>query len=181
MINNRSIRVAAGILRLAAMVLISAMLAASLCVLDIQRKYGEERLSRLPAAFLVVTSGSMEPRISAGDGICVYEEPYENLKVGDIITFTLAGDLITHQIVRMENGKPVTRGLANELEDSPIEKKQYRAKVLFTVPHLAAILSWTDTPLKKLLATAIIFVALFGWGIMNAVYDFIEKRKKQTI
>lgn len=179
MIKDKRIKIAAGLLRLVVTILLMALLAFSSYVLYVQKTYGTEQLSKIPVAFLVVTSGSMEPKISAGDGICVYEEDYQNLSVGDIITFEVSGELITHQIVRFEYGRPITKGLANEMEDSPVMPEQYRAKTILIVPGLARVLAWSDSAFERSLVIMLLFLLLFGWDMMSWIYDKAVGKEKQ--
>lgn len=53
---------------------------------------------------LVVTSGSMEPEIQAGDAVLVHPRAPEEIRVGDLITFQPAGTetLETHRVVAVE-------------------------------------------------------------------------------
>ncbi len=69
-------------------------------------------------ATYTIVSGSMEPKLEIGDVILVKKvNSLDDLKVGDIITYhgrqgDLAGKTVTHQILRIEGDKIVTRGIA---------------------------------------------------------------------
>ena len=67
---------------------------------------------------VVVLSGSMRPTYEVGTIIYYKKVDEGQLKAGDIITYKLNSTLVTHRIERIENGKYVTQGDANNVEDS---------------------------------------------------------------
>lgn len=99
----------------------------------------------------VVTSGSMEPELHVGSAVYVKKVDPKDLKPGDIITFHIADDLLaTHRIVEVlnENGHLSfrTKGDANELTDSsPVDENDVEGKVLFNIPYLGGLKSYTDS------------------------------------
>lgn len=80
-------------------------------------------LSRLTHHQLViVTGGSMEPAIRAGDGLLVRQVPTAGLRAGDVVTYRSArGPLTTHRIVALRDvdDQPYlqTKGDANRTPD----------------------------------------------------------------
>ncbi len=73
---------------------------------------------------LVVLSKSMEPTYKEKSIIYYKKVEYEDIKVGDIITFKGNNDeLISHRIVDVENKLFITKGDANDVND--IEKVRY--------------------------------------------------------
>lgn len=88
----------------------------------------------------VVSSWSMEPTLHVGDLIVVRAKG--DYGVGDIIVYVGmgAGRLIVHRIVRVEDGRYVTKGDANRVPDAlPVSKSQVKGKVLFVIPYLGNI------------------------------------------
>lgn len=71
---------------------------------------------------VVITSGSMGPRIQSGDVVLLDEPPDERLRPGQVITFedpARRGALVTHRIVAVnDDGSYTTRGDANRADDS---------------------------------------------------------------
>ena len=67
---------------------------------------------------VVVLSGSMRPTYEVGTIIYYKKVDEGQLKAGDIITYKLNSTLVTHRIKRIENGKYVTQGDANN-PDAP--------------------------------------------------------------
>jgi hypothetical protein len=65
----------------------------------------------------VIYSDSMSPALRAGDAIVITPAP-TRLQPGMIVTFEVAGDLVTHRIVEIsEDGCIVTKGDANDQVD----------------------------------------------------------------
>ncbi len=94
-----------------------------------------------------VSSGSMEPELKIGDVILgkSVDDP-KSIKVGDIVTYKgsgeLAGLLITHQVIVApyeENGELMlqTKGVANEIADTPIEADRVQSVVICEIEFLA--------------------------------------------
>ncbi|MCD7867832.1 MAG: signal peptidase I [Clostridiales bacterium] len=84
----------------------------------------------------VVLSGSMEPRISTGSLVFADTREREP-ETGDVITYQVDGQNVTHRVVRTENGTCITKGDANTQEDLiPVSPSQIIGRVIFTLPYL---------------------------------------------
>lgn len=125
-----------------------------------------------------VSTGSMEPELMVGDVILTKEvDDVNSLKVGEVITYRgtigeYADMLITHQIVKapyVENGTTyvVTKGIANEIEDSPVPVDKITGKLVCKIPFLDMIYSFFLTPWGLLTAILLILLAFAGefWNI----------------
>ena len=77
------------------------------------------RLSGRAEIYNVVT-GSMEDHIHVGDYILIYKK--NDYQIGDVVTFKEKDSMITHRIIREENGYFITKGDANNTEDEKISK-----------------------------------------------------------
>ena len=62
----------------------------------------------------VVYSGSMEPKIPTGAVVFTKEGAY-SLETGDIITFHNEDTVVTHRVVKKEEGTFITKGDANKI------------------------------------------------------------------
>lgn len=123
-----------------------------------------------------VVSGSMEPSIHEGDYIIIRKIKSSELKAGDIICFysrdeEIYGMLNTHRIVRILDGGFITKGDANNIEDSAAVAAddivgKYEGKSRF--------LGWLDSfsSGKKLLFAAIVIIMS-----ATAVYEVITIAK----
>lgn len=60
---------------------------------------------------IIINGGSMLPTLTWNDIIIVYKPKQEEIKVGDILTFTEGPALVTHRIIKIdENGDYWTQG-----------------------------------------------------------------------
>ncbi len=132
-----------------------------------------------------VLSGSMEPNYHVGALVYVKEQPSEDLKKGDTITFFISDKTTaTHRIVEIVSDEETnelvgfkTKGDANENVDANIVKpEKIVGKVVWTIPYLGFLAAFIQT--KKggitLLIVGVIIVALM------CVSDiFIEDKKEK--
>ena len=76
-----------------------------------------------------IASDSMYPALKRGDGIIIKklnDEEKNNLQVGDIIAFYDGDVIVTHRIVRIDNGREIqfiTKGDNNDTKDITKQKK----------------------------------------------------------
>jgi signal peptidase len=123
---------------------------------------------QLPSTFgfipLTVLSGSMSPTIETGDMIVVKVDK-DNLIVGDIITYKMGSNLVTHRIIEAttENGVEafVTQGDANNVEDGTlVTKEQIVGKYAFRIPYAGYIKAGLRGWLGILLITVMVMLYL---------------------
>lgn len=132
-------------------------------------------LALLPNAWgwssMVVTSGSMEPRLSPGDVVLVQPREGASLEPMDVITFvTEDGTRVTHRIVDKGTDAGgtsyVTKGDANEDPDPGVlDSRNVVGQVHYSVPRVGYLIAWARTPLGiVLLALGLAYVAFGGRG-----------------
>lgn len=86
--------------------------------------------------YYVIMSGSMLPTIKVGS-ICVIDTNEEKYKVGDVITYVVNGEVITHRINNIKGKEIYTKGDAIEIVDHhPILQQNIIGKCIFTIPLL---------------------------------------------
>lgn len=81
---------------------------------------------------MVVLSGSMEPTYEVGSLVYMKKTSFEDLKVGDVITYGESEDgLVTHRIVNISqiSRTVVTRGDANDVDDPEITADKIKGKI----------------------------------------------------
>lgn len=84
-----------------------------------------------------VLSGSMSPEFNVGDVIAISQVSWDNIKVGDIITFRTGKTLTTHRVVEVLNGSFRTKGDANEDPDGgPVAADSVVGRHVFTIPFM---------------------------------------------
>lgn len=84
-----------------------------------------------------VASGSMEPTLNVNDIILIKKGDYQ---IGDIITYYDENkQFITHRIVFLDNEKVITKGDANETNDTPINEKDIIGKYVYRIKSISLI------------------------------------------
>lgn len=101
-----------------------------------------------------VLSGSMEPSIPTGG--MVFTDTSDRLPGdGDIITYRLNGTMVTHRVIRQEEGVYITKGDANQGEDAiPVLPSQIVGTVCFSLPILGFVVSYLQNRPAMLLIPA---------------------------
>ncbi len=125
-----------------------------------------------------VLSGSMEKSIHVGSVIYVKDISGDDAKVGDVVTFRdNHNTVVTHRVFELrEDGKIVTKGDANETEDSPIEREQIIGKVMFTIPCLGYCAAWISSFAGKCFLVCTVGVCL----ILVVLAEALSKKEKNN-
>ena len=66
---------------------------------------------------VVVLSGSMRPTFEVGTIIYYKHVDETQIAAGDIITYKMGDELVTHRVKRIQNGNYITQGDANNKDD----------------------------------------------------------------
>lgn len=123
-------------------------------------------------AFLVVTTGSMEPEIDAGELIVIKE--YSEYKKGDIVTFLDQDNfLVTHRIVNLNEKTMITKGDNNDLLDEEINLSNIKGKVIIHSKILGFFVLYLLKPL-----IFIYVIAIFSIDIIKKF--FYKEREEET-
>lgn len=135
---------------------------------------GPEALEDMPYAFLQIQGDSMEPELHEGDGVFVWQTPFEDLKLHDDIVFYQDGTLVTHRVISKEGDYVVAQGIANDIEDDPVTEENYRAKVLFKIPKMELILIMYETPALMIIFVVLLAALLFGNDLFRLIYENMQ-------
>lgn len=126
-----------------------------------------------------VLSGSMEPALPTGSILVNRPVSFNEIHVGDIITFTdsARSSFITHRVIAIDrlNG-PVftTKGDANTVEDPfAVPAENVVGKVVVQIPFLGYILNFMQTPLGIILTLVIPGVLVIGLELRE-IWDSID-------
>lgn len=76
-----------------------------------------------------IVSGSMSPTININDIVIIKSQ--DNYKIGDIVTYKIDNEFITHRIILVEDNYVITKGDANNVCDDKIDKKNIIGKVVY--------------------------------------------------
>lgn len=170
-------------------ILITIIIFISLIII-IQRFSNNEK-SFLGYRIFRVETGSMVPKYLVGDVILVKDQKFEQLKIGDDLTYNglsgnVAGKIITHQIIDIEivNGKKIihTKGIANSQEDPEIFEEQIIGKVITKMNILTVITKCLNNKyifyfLGIVPLTIYIFFSVIRYN--NRVEERVKERNKK--
>lgn len=116
-----------------------------------------------------VATGSMEPDLPVGSLIFVKAVNYDDIAIGDDITFAKGEGsiLVTHRVIyKSEQTKAlITQGIANNVADSQINYNDVKGKVIFSIPFIGYIILFVNTLIGKIvcitIVIAIILITIF--------------------
>lgn len=144
------------------LILCGLVLGVNVYLLNANRLVGNSLPMPFGVGMAVVLSGSMEPTMSVGDFLIVYET--DQLQLDDVIVFESEGTLIVHRIVMMSGDMIVTQGDANAIPDEPISNEAVKGKVLVAIPFMGHIAQFLKTPL------GIILLLVSAFGLIELSY-----------
>ena len=124
-----------------------------------------------------VMSGSMEPNISTGDLVITKAISPRDADTGDIVTFNdpeKQGRLLTHRVASSrpaaDNYSFVTKGDANNtVERWSVPAEGTIGQVVFRLPKLGYVLSFTKTPAARM-ALITIPAVLLAWFALVSIW-----------
>lgn len=111
-----------------------------------------------------VMTGSMESGIHAGDYIVIMSE--KEYKIGDVVTYVRDGYYITHRIMKINNGKVITKGDANNVEDEEFSMNDIIGKFIYKSNLLNFVIDY-----KYIIAA--IFIILY------LIANYIDKKEEK--
>lgn len=107
--------------------------------------------------FQVVT-GSMSGTIEIQDIVIV--KLTNDVKENDIITYRSGENFVTHRVIKKEGNQLITKGDANNSEDSPITEKDVVGKVVFILSNIAVWINVLKTP-QVIIAVLVTMIAIW--------------------
>ena len=133
--------------------------------------------------FYVVASGSMIPVLQVYDVLIVQgHEPFEDIKIGDIIVFNRPSDhnrVIVHRVASILDDDPKTirtKGDANPASipgtDFPITEDEYIGKVAYVLPQVGYVTQLLRPPINYIIIVIVI-------GIMVVKQMAKKKNEKE--
>ena len=120
-----------------------------------------------------IQTGSMEPDYPVGMMIVVEPVDFEQLKIGDVITFAKDIDtVVTHRIVDIDSEQQLitTKGDNNNVQDgSPVSYRNVVGRVKFGIRGIGYFILILNTNFGKWML-AIVLVALIGIEMIRRMY-----------
>lgn len=121
--------------------------------------------------YFEVASGSMEPFISKDDMVIVkLDDTYQE---GDVVTYYLNGDFITHRVVKIDINTITTKGDANNTKDPAISQDSVIGRVVLVIPNVGI---WK----RVLLSPRVLFLLVITFTLFSFTFSYNTKdtRKK---
>ena len=113
---------------------------------------------------LAVLSGSMEPELPVGSLVSTEEIPFDQLEIGDVITYQLMDRvMVTHRVseINYETREIITKGDANNAVDAAVvTEQQVIGKVDYHIPYLGYLSIYIKTPLGIMVVCGILVVLI---------------------
>ncbi|MDN3481521.1 signal peptidase I [Arthrobacter sp. APC 3897] len=132
-----------------------------------------------------VLTSSMAPKYAPGTFLVVKPVPFQELTVGDIITYQIESGspaVITHRITSVgadQTGETVftTKGDNNSVEDElPVREVQIKGKLFYAVPFVGFIANGLGNSDRGAMAQWGA-VALMGYGVVALVRGALAKKR----
>lgn len=136
-------------------------------------------------AFSVLTN-SMKPHYGPGTLLVVKPTAFEQLRVGDVVTYQIESgrpEVITHRITAISpdqqgNSLLTTKGDNNDVADeAPVTEVQVRGKLLYAVPFAGYGANWLGNQ-DRGMATNLAAFALIGYGLLSVTRGLLARRTK---
>jgi signal peptidase I len=133
----------------------------------------------------VVRSESMKPAINMGDVVIAGPAgAIEGIKTGDIVTYELGNNLITHRVLSIDGNTLITKGDASEDPDPrPVQLSQVKSRYLFKIPYIGYLSNFVRTRLGWFLAIILPAMVLVGFIVKDIIKEALknENRGKNTL
>ncbi len=129
-----------------------------------------------------IMSGSMEPVLRTGGIVFTDTKEQSHPEIGDIVTYQVGENRVTHRVIRKERKGYVTKGDANNMEDvsTVVTADQIIGKVIFVLPCLGYVAVFVrQRTIFGILAVMIIQEMVFL--VMEWKGERIEKRRRKNI
>lgn len=133
-------------------------------------------------AYLISTE-SMEPELKKGDAIIIKKVAEDQLRVNDIVTFKINGEIITHRIVRIDDVNSekfyITKGDNNNVEDSDeLRFSDIEGKQIIKIPHLGNIVAGLKNGIVIILVILIALIMYLNRIEMKEKSEARREKKK---
>ena len=134
-----------------------------------------------------VLTSSMAPKYAPGTFLVVKPIPFEELKIGDIITYQIDSGspaVISHRITSIaasQTGETMftTKGDNNSVEDAlPVREVQIKGKLFYAVPYVGFVANSLGNSDRGAMAQWGA-VALMGYGVIALVRGALAKKRNE--
>ena len=136
------------VLRWGALACVGIFLGANIYLWNAQSLTGNALPMPFGVGMAVVLTGSMEPTLMVDDVIIVQEQ--DSYQQGDVVVFQSGSSLVVHRIVRLNGDSVVTKGDANNAEDSEIAVALIKGAVIGHIGGAGAVIRVLKSPMVSI-------------------------------
>ena len=164
------------------------VLALSIFIVVKSKQSGEEFYILGYKPFMI-TTGSMEPKLKVRGIVITKQVPYEEIKVGDVISFISKelGKNVCHRVVEITEEGFITKGDNNFAKDAEITSQdEYTGKMVWNTNVIANFYYFVTEGSRVLVygmfivVILCIIVAICAKRYLNKVSKEIEEEKEET-
>ena len=131
--------------------------------------------------FRAVLTSSMEPDLPVGSLIVIVPTAFEDIQVGDDITYVRDKNLtiVTHRVISKDetNHYLTTQGIQNNAPDVPTMYDNVIGVARFHIPVLGNLVIWLDTTWGKIIA----FATVAALVLISLLFDSDGKKEKKGV
>ncbi len=135
-------------------------------------------------AYMIDTT-SMEPTLNKNDVIIIKKCKEENLKKGDIITYKINGEIITHRIIEIVQeeitgtNQYITKGDNNNVEDEDyILFSEIEGKMIIKIPGLGNVVNILKNGIVIILVILIFLIIYLNRAEMKEKSEVRREKKR---
>lgn len=131
--------------------------------------------------YFAVTSGSMEPEIPVYSLIVVVPAEYDDIQIGDDISYVRDEQLtvVTHRVIEKNDAEQriTTQGIANNTPDPSTSYDNVLGVVKFHLPNVGKIFILLDTLQGKIIAITVILALFIISLLIGKLTEKTESKK----
>lgn len=128
-----------------------------------------------------VQTGSMHPALPVGTVVVVEPVEFEEIAVGDVVTYNIAsGAVVTHRVIGVNRQQRLleTKGDNNNTADgSPVSYDDVIGRVAFSIPYIGNAALLVQTRFGKMMIGIILF-GLVGFSLLIRYYNREEDNEE---
>ncbi|MBR3229952.1 MAG: signal peptidase I [Bacilli bacterium] len=111
--------------------------------------------------FYTVLSGSMENTINVYDIVVCRKVSKNEIRVKDIISFSEGDKVVTHRVVKIDDGYVTKGDNNNTVDNAKVHFKDVNGKVLFIIPKAGRIILFLKSKWGLAFLFSILFIIYF--------------------
>jgi signal peptidase len=121
---------------------------------------------------MVIAGKSMEPSLKLGDIAISVQTPVDTIKIGDVIQYEASDIMVIHRVTDAYTVSGlkwfITKGDANDVQDSSVNELQIIGKVIFVIPQLGLVTIMLEDTFTMIIQQ--ISTNFWSWFISYGVY-----------